>query len=156
MTTGPDTPQEPNDPTPPAPPGYGPPPPPGYGPPAPWHGPPPVGGYSATAMRPDEEKMWAIGAHLGGIILGFIAPLVVWLVYKDRSRFLDRQGKEALNFQITLLIGYVVSLVLTLVLIGLVLFLVVWLGGIVLMVLASIKVANFEDYRYPVNIRLIK
>jgi uncharacterized protein len=156
MTTGPDSPQQPNDPTPP-PPGYGPPPPPGYGPPAPGYGqaPPPVGGYSA-ALRPDEEKMWAIGAHLGGIILGFIAPLVIWLVYKDRSRFLDRQGKEALNFQITLLIGYVVSLVLTLVLIGLVLFFVVWLGGIVLMVLASIKAANFEDYRYPVNIRLIK
>jgi uncharacterized protein len=148
MTTGPDSPQQPNDPTPP---------PPGYGPPAPGYGqaPPPVGGYSA-ALRPDEEKMWAIGAHLGGIILGFIAPLVIWLVHKDRSRFLDRQGKEALNFQITLLIGYVVSLVLTLVLIGLVLFFVVWLGGIVLMLLASIKAANFEDYRYPVNIRLIK
>lgn len=100
--------------------------------------------------------MWAVGAHAGGILVGFIAPLVVWLVFKDRSPFLDRTGKESLNFQLTLLIGYVVSTVLIIALIGLLLIFVVWVVGIVLMVLATIKVANYEDYRYPVNIRFIK
>ena len=48
-------------------------------------------------MRPDEEKLWAIAAHLGPLVVGVIAPLVVWLVFKDRSAFLDRTGKEALE-----------------------------------------------------------
>ncbi len=100
--------------------------------------------------------MWAIGAHLGPLLLGFVAPLVVWLVYKDRSPWLDRQGKEALNFQLTLLIAYLVSFVLMIVLIGFVLVFAVWVGSLVLMVLAAVKVASFEDYRYPVTIRFIK
>ena len=53
--------------------------------------------------------MWAIGAQLGGLLLGFVAPLIVWLVYRERSAFLDRTAKEALNFQLTILIGYLVS-----------------------------------------------
>jgi uncharacterized protein len=146
MTTGPETPP-PFDPS--QQPGQ---PPPGYG-----QSGPPMGYPTAQApMRPEEERMWAIGAHLGGIFLGFIAPLVVWLVFKDRSAFLDRTGKESLNFQLTLLIGYLVSFVLMIVLVGFLLFFVVWLGGIVLMVLATIKVASFEDYRYPFTIRLVK
>jgi uncharacterized Tic20 family protein len=99
--------------------------------------------------------MWAIGAQLGPLLLGFLAPLVIWLVFKDRSPFLDRTAKEALNFQLTLLVGFVVSSVLVLVLIGLVLLFAVWVTGIVFMVLASVAVARLEDYRYPVNIRFI-
>ncbi len=106
-------------------------------------------------MRPDEEKMWAIGAHLGGLFLGFIAPLLVYLVFKDRSAFLNRTGKESLNFQLTLLVGYLISFVLMFVLIGFVTFFVIWVGGIVLMILATVRVASFEDYRYPVNIRFL-
>ncbi len=52
----------------------------------------PAYGVARRRSRPDEEKMWAIGAHLGPLLLGFVAPLVVWLVYKDRSPWLDRQG----------------------------------------------------------------
>ncbi len=107
-------------------------------------------------MRPDEEKMWAIGAHLGPLLLGVIAPLVVWLLHKDRSAFLDRHGKEALNFQITLLIAFVVSFVLWIVIIGILLTIAVWITGLVFMILATIKAANFEDYRYPLSIRFLK
>lgn len=99
--------------------------------------------------------MWAIGAHLGGLLLGFIAPLIVWLVYRERSAFLDRTAKEALNFQLTILIGYLISFVLACFLIGFVLFFVVWIVGIVFMIMAAIAVSKFEDYRYPVNIRFI-
>ena len=107
-------------------------------------------------MRPDEEKMWAIGAHLGPLLLGFVAPLVVWLVFKDRSAFLDRQGKEALNFQISFLIYFMVSAFLIILLIGLVLLPIVGVAWLVLMIVATIKSANFEDYRYPLIFRFIK
>jgi uncharacterized protein len=147
MTTGPETPQQPFDPNqPPTAAGYGqapPPPPSGYQP-------------AGAPMRPDEEKMWAIGAHLGPIVLGFIAPLVVWLVFKDRSRFLDRQGKEALNMQISYLIYFAVAAFTLLLLVGLILLPVVGIAWLVLMVIATIKVANLEDYRYPAIIRFIK
>jgi uncharacterized Tic20 family protein len=174
MSTGPESPQPPDEPSrqpgepfgqpPPQQPGYGqaPPPPPPPQQPPPGYGPPPAygqqPGYPAgpRPMRPDEEKLWAIGAHLGPLVLGLIAPLVVWLVFKDRSQFLDRTGKEALNMQISYLIYFAVSGFSLLLLIGLVLLPVVGIAWLVLMIVATIKVSAFEDYRYPAIIRFIK
>ncbi len=173
MSTGPETPQPADDqqpgsvppPGPPPPPGYQQPPPgyqqppPGYQQPSPGYGQaPPPSGYrpGAPPMRPDEEKLWAIGAHLGPLVLGLIAPLVVWLVFKDRSAFLDRTGKEALNMQISYFIYFCVAAFSILLLIGLVLLPVVGIAWLVLMVVATVKVASFEDYRYPGIIRFIK
>jgi uncharacterized protein len=107
-------------------------------------------------MRPDEEKLWAIGAHLGPLVLGFIAPLVVWLVFKDRSAFLDRTGKEATNMQLSYLIYFIVAAFTIFLLIGLLLLPLVGLAWLVLMIVATVKVANFEEYRYPAIIRFIK
>ncbi len=138
-------------------PGYGQPP--WYPPPAagqpPWYGPPPGYAGGPPPMRRDEERLWAVGAHLGPVLVGFIAPLVVWLVFRDRSQFLERSAKEALNFQLTVLVGLLVSAVLTLVLIGLVGFVVIGIGALVLEIVAAVKVSAFEDYRYPVNIRFL-
>jgi len=106
-------------------------------------------------VRPDEEKLWAIGAHLGPIVIGFVAPLVVWLVFKDRSAFIGRQAKEALNMQISYLIYFVVAAVSIILLIGLLLLPLVGIAWLVLMVVATIKAANFEDYRYPLIFRFI-
>jgi uncharacterized protein len=167
MTQGPDTPPppEPDQPAgqqPPAPPPPGQPAQPGqpaYGDPQGGYGQaPPPAGYrpGQPPMRPDEEKIWAIGAHLGPLVLGFIAPLVVWLVFKDRSAFLDRTGKEALNMQLSYLIYFVVAFITLFLLIGLLLLPLVGLAWLVLMIVATIKVANFEDYRYPVIFRFIK
>ncbi len=172
MTTGPQAPQPPDDEhqpppeTPPMPPGpgYGQPMPPGPGygqpmPPGPGYGQPmPPAGYPTgqPPMRPDEEKLWAIAAHLGPLLVGVIAPLVVWLVFKDRSAFLDRTGKEALNMQLSYLIYFVVGALTIIVLVGLILLPAVGLAWLVLMIIATIKVANFEDYRYPAIIRFIK
>lgn len=107
-------------------------------------------------MRPDEEKLWAIAAHLGPLVVGVFAPLVVWLVFKDRSQFLDRTGKEALNMQISYLIYGIAAGISIFLLIGLVLLPAVMIAWVVLMVLATVKVANLEDYRYPFIIRFIK
>ena len=106
-------------------------------------------------MRPDEEKLWAIGAHLGPLVLGFIAPLVVWLVYRERSAFLDRSAKEALNMQLSYLIYFLVAGVSIILLIGLLLLPVVGVAWLVLMIIASLKVANLEDYRYPAIFRFV-
>ena len=106
-------------------------------------------------MRPDEEKLWAIGAHLGPLLLGFVAPLVVWLVFRERSAFLDRTGKEALNMQLSYLIYFVVAGLSIILLIGLILLPVVGVAWLVLMIIASLKVANLEDYRYPAIFRFI-
>ena len=79
-------------------------------------------------MSESDERLWAMLAHLGGIVLGFVAPLVVWLVYRERSAFLDDQGKEALNFQIAVTIGYVVGGILLAIFIGAFILLAVWAG----------------------------
>ena len=119
--------------------------------------PPPPTPYVAGAppMRPDEEKLWAIGAHLGPLVIGIFAPLIVWLVFRDRSGYLDRQGREALNMQISFLIYFIVAGFSLLLLVGIVLLPVVGVTWLVLMIVATVKVANLEDYRYPLIFRLV-
>jgi uncharacterized Tic20 family protein len=165
MTTGPNTPDQPHEQQgqqgqQSTPPGYGTQPP--YGqqsmPPQqmpPHQMPPPNVPLQQQPMRPDEEKLWAVGAHLGPILLGFIAPLVVWLVFKERSAFLDRHGKEALNMQISYMIYFLVAGISLILLVGFVLLPVVGIAWLVLMIVASVKAANFEDYRYPLIFRFI-
>jgi hypothetical protein len=90
-------------------------------------------------------------AHLGAIVLGFIAPLITMLVQGDKSPFVRANSVESLNFQITLLI---VGIPLTIVTCGLgaLIFMVGWIFE----VLGGIKANQGEEYRYPVNIRLVK
>jgi hypothetical protein len=106
-------------------------------------------------MRPEDERLWAIGAHLGPLVLGFVAPLVVWLVFKDRSAFLDRTGKEALNMQLSYLVYFLVASLSVFVLVGLFLLPLVGLAWFLLMILATVKVAGFSDYRYPAIFRFV-
>ncbi|KQX68879.1 DUF4870 domain-containing protein [Angustibacter sp. Root456] len=145
---------------PPAPPTYGQPPtppPPAPGAPGGYPGQPAYGQPTAAApMSDSDERMWAMLAHLGGIVLGFLAPLVVWLVFRERSAYVDDQGKEALNFQIAILIGYVVGGVLSVILIGFLVLLAVWVISIVFAIMAGIAANRGERYRYPVTLRLIK
>lgn len=116
----------------------------------------PYAGYGPRPMTQGDEKTWAILAHLGGVFLSFLVPLVIWLVFRERSRFVDQHGKEAVNFQITLAIGYVVSVILMAVLIGFFTFFAVWVCSVVFSILASVVASRYEPYRYPVNIRVIR
>lgn len=106
---------------------------------------------------PQEDKTLALITHLSGIILGFIVPLIIWLINKDKveKAFLIGQAKEALNFQITVLIAWIVAIVLSFLLIGFLLYPVILIGNIVFCILAGIKANNGESYRYPVSIRLV-
>lgn len=155
--------------------GYGPPPggypqqPGGYGPPPGGYqqqpgGYPPPGGYQQAPVSQADEKLWAMLGHLGGIVLGFVAGLVVYLIYKDRSHYLKEQGAEAFNFQITVLIGIVAGSIITFVLAlvtgGLLAFVnlgfLAWVAGLVLAIVAGLAANRHENYRYPFALRLLK
>ncbi len=134
----------------------------------------------ATAVPPapigtpgEEERQWAMFAHLsalaGGLLtsaLGgwgfFIGPLVIWLMKKDTMPFVADQAKEALNFNITVSAIFVILLILTIFTLGLgalltvPVMLVVGIGALVLIIMASMKAKEGVAYRYPFTIRLIK
>ena len=94
--------------------------------------------------------------HLLAIFTGFIAPLVIWLIKKEEDPFIDSQGKEALNFQITVAMAMIVAWLLCFACIGVFLVPAVAIVDIVFCVLATIKVNSGQAYRYPLSIRLIK
>lgn len=105
----------------------------------------------------------AMLCHLLGILTGFIGPLVLWLVKKDDSAYLDHHGKESLNFQLTYLLASFVLLsaiaVLMLVVVGLLLvpvYLGLWVVAIVLEILACVAASRGEWHRYPGCIRFIR
>ena len=106
----------------------------------------------------EDQKTLALITHLSGIVLGFIVPLIIWLINKDQADkgFINDQAKEALNFQITLLFVYVVGIVLSIILIGALINMVAWVACVVLSIIAGIKAQKGEAYRYPFAIRLIK
>ena len=125
---------------------------------------------SAPTNRPasgplsaDQDRQWASLAHLGGI-LSFPPALIIWLIFKDRGRFTNEEAKEALNFQITLLIGYlainVLSTILGLLTFGLLFGLssltwVLWLIGSIFSVMGFLSARQGRPYRYPYALRLI-
>lgn len=139
--------------------GQSPPPPPAYAPPgtpAPYGGSPQASG----TMNQSDERLWGLLAHLSWIVGSIVAiaplgPLVVFLVFKDRSPFVRRHAVEALNFWISVYIGLAVSLVLMLVIIGFVTFAVISVAALVFSIVAAVAANRGEEYRYPFILRLI-
>lgn len=101
------------------------------------------------------EKNIATITHLGGILFSFIPSLVVFLLKKDDSEFIRVQAREALNFQITLLLAQFVAYVLIFVLVGFLLLGFIWLLNIVICIIAAIYSSKGEHYRYPLTLRFI-
>lgn len=102
-----------------------------------------------------NDKNLVVLTHLGGILFSFIPGLIVWLLKKDENPYVGDQAREALNFQITLLIAWVISYVLAFILIGFVLMAVIWLANIILCIVAAVAASKGEAYRYPFTLRLI-
>lgn len=115
-----------------------------------------VSGPYGLAVPTSDEKTMSMLAHAGGIFFGFLPALIIYLTKGNDSAFVKQESREALNFQITLAIAYVISTVLIIVLIGLLMLLAVWVGSVILMIMAAIAANKGEAYRYPLNIRLIK
>ena len=102
-----------------------------------------------------NDKNIAVLTHLAGIFFSFVPALVVWILKKDDSAFIGTQAREALNFQITVVIAYMAAGVLAWILVGLLFFPIIWVGNLVLCLVAAIKVSKGEDYQYPLALRLI-
>jgi len=103
-----------------------------------------------------DSRMMGMLCHLLGLFTCFIGPLIIWLIKKDEDPFVDNQGKEALNFQITVGIAFVVSGLLALVCVGLFLGAAVGVADLVFCIVAAAKANSGQAYRYPVSIRFIR
>ncbi len=103
-----------------------------------------------------EARTMAMLAHLLGIFTWFIGPLLIWLLKKDEDAFIDDQGKEALNFQITVGIIYVICVATSCFVIPVFIMMGVGVVALVLAILAAVKANDGEAYRYPFALRLIK
>ncbi|MFN4162434.1 MAG: DUF4870 domain-containing protein [Stenotrophomonas sp.] len=111
-----------------------------------------------AGTAPADQRTMALVAHILGIFTGFIGALIIWLINKDDTTkpFVIDQSKEALNFQITVAIAYIISSILVVVLIGTLMLAAVWVANLVLCIIAAVKANNGEAYRYPFTLRLIK
>ncbi|HEV7299366.1 MAG TPA: DUF4870 domain-containing protein [Tepidisphaeraceae bacterium] len=111
---------------------------------------------------PDKDaKMWGMLAHVSAIVAYLVAfpllgPLIVWLVKKNEMPFVDDQGKESLNFQITVLIAVLVLTPTFCIFIGFILVPIVLIAALVLTIIAAMKANEGIAYRYPFTLRLIK
>lgn len=116
-----------------------------------------------AAMDEKEARTWAMLCHLGGLgvyviptIGHILAPLIIWLIKKDESPLVDDQGKESLNFQISLTIYAIIAGLLTLVVIGFILLIALGIFDLIVVIIAAVKANSGEKYRYPLCIRFIK
>jgi len=110
-----------------------------------------------------DARTWAMVCHLVGlvglplpIVGNIVTPLIIWQIKKDDFAFVDEQGKEAVNFQISMSIYGFVAALLCFVCIGIPLLLAVYIVDLVFLLIAAVKANNGHHYRYPLTIRFIK
>ena len=103
----------------------------------------------------NDEKTMGMLCHLTGLI-SIIGPIIVWLLKKDESAFVDANGKQAINFQLSIIIYSIGSAILLIIGIGLILLFAIGVFAFIMIVVASIKAANGEVFQYPLSLQLIK
>lgn len=114
------------------------------------------------AMPDKDARTWGMLCHLlalTGWIIPFatiLAPLIVWLIKKDEMPFVDDQGKESLNFQLTVFLAAIVGVILTFILIGFFLLIALAIYQVIMVVIACMKANEGVAYRYPYTLRFIK
>ena len=103
-----------------------------------------------------QDTTLGILSHIAGLFTSWVGPLIIYLIKKGNGdKFSTDNAREALNFQITLLLWYFVCFILTFVLIGIFLLWLVMLGNLVFSIIAAVKASEGTVYRYPLTIRLI-
>lgn len=109
-----------------------------------------------------DEKTWAMMTHLLSLTgyisgIGFIlGPLLMWLFKKDKSSYVNYHGKESLNFQISIIIYGFIAGILCFVFIGFLILPILGILQLILVIIASVRAKDGEEYRYPMTIRFIK
>jgi hypothetical protein len=109
---------------------------------------------ASSGLPSRDERSMAMLCHLLGLV-SFLGPLIIWLIQREKMPYVDDQGKEALNFQISIVIYAAISGVLIFCGIGFVLAIAVAIFDLIMIIIASIAANNGERYRYPLCIRLI-
>lgn len=116
-----------------------------------------------SPMEPSKEKIWAVISHLGGLLPPYftiIVPLFIWLLKGEQSAFVNKQAKEALNFQISLVIYDSAAVLLAFTIIGIPItyltFFICWVLNIFCSIKGAIRTFNGKEYSYPCNLKLIK
>ena len=110
----------------------------------------------------NDDRFWGMLCHLSALAGHFfpfgniIAPLVIWLIKKDESAYVNYHGKEALNFQISLAIYFAIAVILAFVLIGFAFLIALWVFGLVMVIVAGVKANEGQYYRYPLTMRFLK
>jgi uncharacterized Tic20 family protein len=126
--------------------------------------PPPIPPEPAELVPalPSDVTNIAMLCHLLALIGYFtvighiVGPLILWLIKKDEHPFIDEHGKESLNFQISMSIYFLLSIPLWCLFIGIPITVVLAVVDLVLVIIAGLKAANGEHYRYPMTIRFLK
>jgi uncharacterized protein len=103
-----------------------------------------------------DERTLAILAHILCLACSFIAPLIIYLIKKDESDFVRAHAAESLNFQLTVIVVYLVSFVLAFVIIGFFLMFLIGIASLVLIIVATIKASENKLYRYPFSIKFVR
>lgn len=116
----------------------------------------PYAGPQPAPMSPSDEKLWATLVHLGGLFFGFLAPLVGYIILKDRGPFVRAHTATALNFQITLIIAYTAGIILTFLLIGIFVIIAAYVLNIVFCIIAAVKANQGQWYTYPMTIPFVR
>lgn len=110
----------------------------------------------------ESDRLWAMACHLSALFgycvpLGnIIGPLVVWLAKREQSTFIDQQGKEALNFQITVSLAFCVAAILMFIVIGIFLMPIIALVNLILIIIAAISTYKGDNFRYPFCLRFVR
>jgi hypothetical protein len=109
---------------------------------------------SDESLPPDVVNMVTLANLLG--LIGFIGPLVIWLLKKDEHKFINEQVKEILNYQMSLMIYVFGAWLLYFIFIGFVIMAVLMVMHIIFVIIASVKSGEGKAYRYPIAIRFLK
>ncbi|MBE3595407.1 MAG: DUF4870 domain-containing protein [Hydrogenibacillus sp.] len=115
-------------------------------------------------MNDEDARTWAMFVHLSALLTfvlpipftTVLAPLILWQMKKKEHSFVDDQGKEAVNFQLSILLYVIVSTVLILIVIGIVLLIAIAVFWFVMTIIAAVKAKNGEAFRYPLVIRFLR
>ena len=118
------------------------------------------------AIQREENKQartWGMLCHLASLLwligipfANILAPLIVWLLKKNDYSFVDEQGKESMNFQISMTLLTLLAALLIIIKIGIILVFAIGIANVVFVIIASVKTSNGESYQYPFKIKFIK
>ena len=110
---------------------------------------------TSQPLSPSDEKLWATLIHLGAIFFHFLPALIGYFLLRDRGPFIREHTRAALNFQLTVLLGYIVGFFTLLILIGYLVLIAVAVLNVVFSIIAAIAANRGEFYTYPVALKFV-